>query len=195
MFTKCVLVIILLLNILIAQNKNIHKYKASEEFPYGRINPEAPKQLADFAPMIGECDCVSQNRNPDGTWQDTVKMVWTFEYIMNGLAVQDKTYKGNKTYSGSIRMFNADSSKWYVHYYSSTFAAPKLSVWAGNKIDDKIILSMPQKAPTGIDGFSRLTFYDISEKGFRWIGEWHDPLEKVIYPFWKIDCKKRTGKD
>ena len=166
-------------------------YGPSEAYPYGRINPEAPEQLADFVEMIGRCDCLSQNRNPDGSWQDTVKMVWIFEYIMNGLAVQDKTYKENNTYAGSIRMFNSDSSNWYVHYYSSKSATPKLSTWSGNRKGDKIVLTMPQKAPNGMDGFSRLTFYDISDDGFKWIGEWHNPDTTIVFPFWKIECLKR----
>ena len=170
-----------------------NSYGPSMEHPFGQINPAAEKQLADFAEMIGACDCTSQNRNPDGTWQDTIKMVWTFEYIMNGLAVQDKTSKEDGTYAGSIRLFNADSSRWYVHYFSSTFAAPKLSAWAGNRVGDKIVLSMPQKAPNGMDGISRLTFYDISEQGFKWIGEWHNPDATIVYPFWKIDCIKRKN--
>jgi len=179
---------LLLTGAVLAQDNS---YGSSEEYPYGRINPDAPQQLADFAEMIGSCDCLSQNRNPDGSWQDTVKMAWTFEYIMNGLAVQDKTYKENGTYAGSIRLFNADSSRWYVHYYSSAFAASNLSAWAGNRTDDKIILSMPQKAPNGMEGFSRLTFYNISEQGYKWIGEWHNPDTTIIYPFWKIECSKR----
>ena len=179
----------LLTGIILAQENS---YGPSKEHPYGMINPKAPQQLADFEEMIGTCDCISQNRNPDGTWQDTIKMIWTFEYIMNGWAVQDKTYKEDGTYAGSIRLFNADSSRWYVHYFSSSFAAPKLKTWAGTRTDNRIVLSMPQKAPNGMAGTSRLTFYDISDQGFKWMGEWHNTDTTIIYPFWKIECSKRN---
>ena len=46
-------------------------------------NPEAPIQSEDFAPMIGECKCISENRNPDGTWAEPVDMIWRWKYIMN----------------------------------------------------------------------------------------------------------------
>lgn len=175
-----------------AQESNPYIYEPSTEYPYGRKNPDAPEQLADFAPLIGTCDCFSRNRNPDGSWQDSVKMIWTFEYIMNGMGVQDKTLKEDGRYAGSIRLFNADSAKWYVHYYSSSAITPRLNTWSGNKIDDKIVLTMPQKSPNGLDGISRLTFYDISENGFKWIGEWLNLQKTIVYPFWKISCWKKT---
>ena len=56
--------------------------------------------------------------------------------------------------------------------------------------EGKIILYREQQAPNGMDGFSRLTFYDLSEKGYRWIGEWVDKTEKIVYPTWKIKCTK-----
>jgi hypothetical protein len=64
-------------------------------------------------------------------------------------------------------------------------------VWKGNRENDEIILKMPQKAPNGMDGISRLTFFDITENGFSWRGEWIDQEETVIYPFWMIWCRKR----
>lgn len=167
------------------------EYEPSADHPFGKINPEAPKQLSDFGPMIGLCDCLSERRNKDGTWAEPIKMTWKFKYIMNGMAVQDETHKADGVHSGSIRQFNLDSLQWYVHYYSSNSPTPKLSSWAGDKKEDKIVLSMPQKAPNGMDGFSRLTFYDISDNGFKWIGEWIDTTGQVTYPFWKIDCTKR----
>lgn len=174
-----------------SQSNSMMEYEPSADLPFGKINPNAPKQLSDFQSMIGICDCASERRNQDGTWQDPIKMVWKFKYIMNGMAVQDETHKEDGIHSGSIRQFNSDSLQWYVHYYSSNSPTPKLSTWAGGKQNDKIVLSMPQKAPNGMDGFSRLTFYDISDNGFKWIGEWVDTSGQVAFPFWKIDCTKR----
>lgn len=176
--------------VLLATAQN--KHEPSETNPYGTKNPKAPTQLDDFKPLIGVCDCDSESRNPDGTWAEAVKMTWKFKYIMNGMAIQDETIKADGKHSGSIRQFNKDSLKWYVHYYASASPTAKLSSWEGNKTaEGKIILYKPQKAPNGMDGFSRLTFYDITDKGFKWIGEWVDPTEKVVFPFWKITCTKR----
>jgi hypothetical protein len=167
-------------------------YDVSEENPFGKYNPKAPKEIEDYKDLIGECNCTSESRNPDGSWTKPIKMIWRWKYIMNGTAIQDETLKEDGGHSGSIRQYNKDSLNWYVHYYSSKVATPKLRSWAGNKNQKgKIILYMGQKAPNGTDGSSRLTFYDINDKGYKWIGEWVDKTEKIVFPFWKITCVKR----
>ncbi|NNK28444.1 MAG: hypothetical protein HKP06_09405, partial [Flavobacteriaceae bacterium] len=47
-----------------------YEYEPSNEFPFGRAHPEAPEQVKDFQPMIGECNCKSVLRNPDQTWAE-----------------------------------------------------------------------------------------------------------------------------
>ena len=174
-----------------------YDYEPSADHPYGLPNPEAPEQLLDFAPLIGECDCKSQTRNADQTWAEPSDMLWRFKYIMNGMGVQDETLKTDGRHSGSIRQFIADSTRWYVHYYSSGSPSPALPTWEGNKNEaGKIVLYREQKAPNGMDGSYRLTFYDIDDKGFKWIGEWVNVDESIVFPTWKIDCsngKKEMG--
>lgn len=165
-------------------------YESSKEFPYGQPNPEAPKQLSDYDELIGLCNCTSTKKDQQGKWGDPVDMTWEFKYIMNGMAVQDQTLKNDNIHSGSIRQFNADSSKWYVHFYSVSGAPKTLQTWEGNRTDDKMVLYKNQKAPNGTDGYYRITFFDISELGFRWKGEWTDLNETMAFPIWKIDCKK-----
>jgi ketosteroid isomerase-like protein len=168
-----------------------YNFEPSLEHPYGLPNSEAPEQLLDFAPLIGECTCQSVNRNADGSWANPVPMVWRFKYIMNGMAVQDETLKADGAHSGSIRQFIADSTRWYVHYYNSGSPSTSLPVWEGTKNEEgSIVLYRVQKAPNGTDGFYRLTFSDISGDGFKWAGEWVSPDESVVYPTWKIDCTR-----
>ena len=168
-----------------------NEYEASKAFPYGQPNPEAPKQIKDYQDLIGLCNCKSTSRNPDQTWAEPVDMTWKWRYIMNGKAVQDETLKADGNHSGSIRQFIADSSKWYVHYYSSAGPTTTLGTWEGNMNDDgNIVLYKAQNAPNGTEGFSRLSFYDISESGYKWIGEWVDKSGTITFPFWKIECTR-----
>lgn len=172
-----------------------NKYTVSKANPFGLPNPEAPNQIKDFERLIGKCHCKSTTRNQDQTWAEPQNMTWEWKYIMNGMAVQDETLKEDGAHSGSIRQFIADSSKWYVHYYSSTAPSSVLPTWEGTKTaNGNIVLYRDQKAPNGIDGFFRLTFYDISDAGYKWIGEWTDKNENVTFPTWKIDCKRATHK-
>ncbi len=166
-----------------------YHYESSPEHPYGLPNPEAPAQLMDFAPLIGECNCKSVARNADQTWGDTIDMVWRFKYIMNGMGVQDETLKTDGKHSGSIRQFIADSARWFVHYYSSASPSPTLPAWEGTRNEEgKIILYRKQKAPNGMDGFYKITFSDMTEDGFNWAGEWVTPNESFSFPTWYIKC-------
>jgi hypothetical protein len=169
------------------------EYKVSKEFPYGKINPKAPKELAEYAELIGKCDCKSMRKNAQGTFTDTVNTVWEFRYIFNGMAIQDESWKEGGRNGSSIRQFNSDSLQWYVTYFASANANPTPKTWTGEVQKEKgdIVLKAAQKAPNGLDGFSVLRFYEISESGFKWLGQWEDPTGKYKFPFWKIVCEKQ----
>ena len=166
------------------------QYNSNEQNPFGLLNPDAPEQLSDFVPMIGICDCQSIRRNPDGSWQDTSQMIWSFKYILNGTAIQDEVWDGNR-YATSIRQFHPDSLEWIVSYRSYPTISYNVSVWRGKKENDQIVLDLNQKAPNGMDGLSRLIFYNISDTGFDWKGAWVNEEKAIVYPFWYIFCKKR----
>ena len=168
-----------------------NEYEPSKDHPYGMANPDAPEQIKDYEHLIGLSDCKSKRRKPDGTWNAIEDLTWEFKYIMNGRGVQDQTLIADGTNSGSIRQYIADSSRWYVHYYSSKMPSVSLPAWEGNKVDDKIILYREQKAPNGMEGSYKITFYDINATGFKWKGNWVDKTEQVVYPTWEIECSKR----
>ena len=186
MKTTLILISLILSTLFVAAQ---YDYASSEKNPFGLLNPDAPKQTADYQDLIGDCNCSSQRKKPDGTWGEPVDMIWRWKYIMNGMAVQDETFKSDGIHSGSIRQYNKDSLRWYVHFYSAIAPIQKLPTWEGNRNEGgNIVLFMNQKAPNGLDGFSRLTFYDIDKDGYKWIGEWVDVSETVVFPFWKIEC-------
>ncbi len=187
---KLILPFLLLFSVLsFSQND----YSVSDTHPFGLPNPKATKQIKDFEGLIGKCNCKSVSRKQDQSWADPVDMTWEWKYIMNGMAVQDETIKSDGKHSGSIRQFIADSSKWYVHYYSSNSPSTTLPTWEGSKAETgNIVLYRNQKAPNGMEGYYRLTFYDINDSGYKWIGEWTDKTEKVSFATWKIDCKRET---
>jgi hypothetical protein len=189
---KKALLLLALIQFSLESTSQIYKYNASSKNPYGLLNPNAPKETGDFGPIIGECECKSISRIDQNTWADTVSMTWTFKYIMNGMAVQDETLKADGGHSGSIRQYNSDSSKWYVHYYSSSPASPSLGTWEGGKKGENIVLYKDSAAPNGTSGDYRLTFSNLSEKGFDWAGEWVDKSESFVYPTWKIYCKRKA---
>ena len=181
---------LILLFTTIAAAQPSYEYAVSPSQPFGKLNPKAPKETADYAPLIGKCQCTSSTRKQDQTWAEPQEMTWTFKYIMNGNSVQDETLKEDGSHSGSIRQYIPDSTSWYVHYYANKTPTAILSAWKGGMKGDSIVLYREQKAPNGTEGFFRITFSDISEKGFKWLGEWVNTTETFSYPTWKIVCIK-----
>lgn len=171
-------------------NAQSYVYEPNSINSFGLPNPEAPSELLDWQELIGTCKCKSVKRIDAQIWADTVEMLWTWKYIMNGLAVQDETLKSDGIHSGSIRQYNPDSSKWYVHFYTTAAATPTLSAWHGNRQDDQIKLYKDQLAPNGMPGFYRILFTNINNDGFNWSGAWVSKNEAIVYPTWYIYCKK-----
>lgn len=167
------------------------QFEASEQYPFGQLNPSAPIEVGDYAELIGKSSCLSINRNPDGTWQDTVRMNWTFKYIMDGYAVQDYSIKEDGSHTSSIRQFREDSAKWYVTFFPKNDPPVSPRVWSGKKeANEDIVLYKDHPLPDGTPGHSRLTFYDISSDSFNWVGNWIKFDESVQFPFWMLHCKK-----
>ena len=175
----------------VSSQKPSFENEPSAQNPFGLPHPEAPEEIKDFAPLIGESICSSVTRNPDQTWGDTLQMLWRWKYIMNGMGVQDETLNKNGRHAGSIRQYIPDSSAWYVHFYSSNFPTPTLPAWEGSKNENgDIILYREQQAPNGMEGFYKINFTDITPDSFEWLGEWVNPDETIRYPTWKISCTK-----
>jgi hypothetical protein len=141
--------------------------------------------------MIGNNDCVDERlNNATGEW-DKSNRTWDAHYYMNGYAISDTGWSG-QTSNGNIRIFDAASQRWQVQFFSMpTYSS---GVWAGGMEGDKMVLRKPQKAPgRDLDGFSRLTFSNISAEGFNWEGAWVSEDESVVFPFWKISCRKASA--
>ncbi|MCO6512122.1 MAG: hypothetical protein J5I65_15155 [Aridibacter famidurans] len=166
--------------------------KLEKEFRFGTPAADAPPQVRDYDELIGMSDCKSVSRGADGTWAEPVDMLWTFRYELGGTAVRDETRRADGFYAGSIRQFNPDDDAWYVHYYSTLGKPPaRLPAWKGGRKGNEITLLTEQKAPNGTDGFYRIRFYDISEKGFNWLGSWTSRDGSFVFDTWKIECVKR----
>ncbi len=67
-----------------------------------------------------------------------------------------------------------------------------MSVWVGDKTEKvDIVLYRDSTDANGTEGFYPLTFYEINDESFKWVGEWTDKTGSNVYPTWKISCKKR----
>jgi|GEM_PF-857948 len=158
---------------------------------YKKLEVKHSKMPDDFELLMGTCQCLSEQMQANGQWQAPINMRWTFEPIMGGSGVQDEFDLDSGLHGGSIRQYNAQEKKWYVHYYSNQAASPKLQSWEGSKNENgDIVLYSPQPSASGEPGFLKLRFYEMSDKGYKWIGAWVNEDESTKNPFWKIACTR-----
>ncbi len=158
------------------------KYEPSPSYPFGKLNPKAPPETAQFSFMIGEFACDDKVRQSDGTWLES-KTVWNSSYFVNGGGIQDRYWSKQVVASGT-RIFDKKKGKWIVNYFQ-TFPTYFAGIWEGKKEGDKMIM----RAPRG-ENESRLTFHNITKDGFDWIGETVAKDGKAS-PFWIISCKRK----
>lgn len=185
---------ILLLTLILASCQNSQprpvslQYEPNEQYPFGRLNPDAPPETSQFSFMVGQNDCVEQRiNNATGEWVDGVRS-WDGYYTMNGFGVRDGGQSGATTNS-NIRLYDAAADEWVVTFFSAP--AYGTGTWRGGMVEGNMVLRQPQKAPgTDFDGFSTLTFHNISDQGFEWSGEWVSVDDSVRVAFWKVQCQK-----
>lgn len=163
-------------------------YEPGASYPFGRVNPDAPAELAQFAFMIGKNDCTEERLDSTtGEWRVGTR-TWDAYYYLNGHAIRDAGRSGTAT-NGNIRIFDPASSQWHVTYFSTPVYGT--GTWVGGVVEDRIELEQPQKAPgTEIDGINRLTFFDIGESEFKWKGEWVSLDGSTVFNYWRISCQK-----
>ena len=161
-------------------------YEPGPAYPFGRLNPDAPPETAQFAFMLGEHDCVDRifNQN-DGSWKEVAK-IWNGRSFLNGHAIRDDTWRSDGVYTSNIRKYDAEAGKWIVTFFSNGNAAP--SVWEGGKEGDEIVVSRDGESPQG-PFTARLMFHDVNDAGFEW--KMDILAGGQVLPWWTSSCKRR----
>lgn len=89
----------------------------------GKLNPELPKEVIDYTPLIAICDGIPKARDLDQKWDEPK----AFKYPMNSTALQDRAKKKVGTYPDRLRQLVANSSKWYARYSCDKLPTTQLS--------------------------------------------------------------------
>ncbi len=169
----------------------ITSYEPSEAYPFGRKNPNAPRELSQFEFMIGISDCQDSIRNPNGSWI-SFPSIWKAKYFLNGMAIQDN-YFNPQNPTSNLRLFDPKSKTWKVTYVQIN-RGHFVGTWEGRKEENKIILKREQKTRDGDTVLNRLTFYNISKSGYDWVSEIISP-DGSVQANWKQSCKKRIAQN
>lgn len=151
---------------------------------YGRPNPQAPEELAQFAFLIGTWRCESKIKRPDGEYT-THPAEWIGRYILDGYVIADEFRQfgpnGELTQLGeTYRAYDAASGSWVMRWHDALTAS-----WldlgpadlGGVQVSDSSITfrhRVPPDLPTELfppHALFRVSFSDISGDHFTWRAE------------------------
>lgn len=164
-------------------------YSPTPAHPFGRPHPDAPPELAQFAFMIGEFDCVDEIRQADGSWVRT-DAIWNASYFLNGQGIQDR-YWSDTFATSNIRIFDPARGAWFVNFVRTPANAVTHGQWRGEQVmtEEGPTMVMWSGTPDRANG-SRLTFHDIRPDGFEWVAE--TLTDGAATPTWRSSCKRRV---
>ena len=146
----------------------------SRDTDYGKLNPEAPPELSQFAFIIGAWRCDVRVKGEDGTWQ-SYQATWVGRYILDGYVIADEYRMTNQAgelvvHGMNFRSYSVEKKSWIMRWLDGT-----RSFWVelgpealgGVRVDAGSITFklIDRFAP---DALSRVTFSNISADRFEW---------------------------
>ena len=89
----------------------------------GTLNPNAPRELANFSFLVGSWKCVVSILQPDGT-RVNLNAEWTGQYILDGYAIADKYTmhdpEGKLLVCGmNFRSYNLKKNDWNMKWFEA----------------------------------------------------------------------------
>jgi hypothetical protein len=90
---------------------------------YGKPNPHAPRELSQFAFLIGQWRCESQVKGQDGVFR-TYSATWVGRYILDGYVIADEFRQmgpaGELLQLGqNYRSYNTDKNTWIMKWHDA----------------------------------------------------------------------------
>jgi hypothetical protein len=148
-----------------------------DEQQYGKLNAKAPRELSQFAFLIGKWSGEAKLKREDGAWE-TLKAAWEGRYILDGYAIEDEyrmtTSTGELLVLGmNLRTYDSKKKVWnmkWLNALAGTWTDLGSEQLGGVRADENTI-SYIMKEPVARHAFTRATYTNISTDHFTWRGE------------------------
>lgn len=160
-------------------------------------NPEAPKQLHHWSPLIGKWRTTEEGLKPDGSaWQPSKSAQWNFYWAMDGWAVRDEYFSPplddvqaeplKRQIGTNLRIFNADKNEWIMAWLTKD--GKRVDVYQANSDGNTIVM---RSAPLTEGGkHRRITFFDIKKDSFEWKLEFSNDGQSNWLEVYRIHGKR-----
>lgn len=153
-------------------------YQVKQEF--GKLNPNAPAELSQFAFLIGNWSFEAKVKTPDGQ-PPRFKGTWRGRYILDGYAISDEyrmtDLSGKLIVLGlNMRAYDASKKTWNIKWLNAltgTWMTLAPSELGGVRCDGQsIVYAFKEMAPVdSAQAYTRATYTKVSETHFTWRGE------------------------
>jgi len=147
---------------------------------FGKLNPNAPAALSQFAFLVGSWRCEARLKSASGEWQ-TFQATWLGRFILDGYAIADEyrmtSSSGELIVLGlNLRTYDPAKQIWNIKWLNAlagTWVDLGPEELGGVKFDGQsIIYSL--KEPVAAHAYTRATYTNISKTRFTWRGEKSD---------------------
>jgi|GEM_PF-1018518 len=147
---------------------------------FGKLNPNAPAALSQFAFLVGSWRCEARLKSASGEWQ-TFQATWLGRFILDGYAIADEyrmtSSSGELIVLGlNLRTYDPAKQIWNIKWLNAlagTWVDLGPEELGGVKFDGQSIIYSP-KEPVAAHAYTRATYTNISKTRFTWRGEKSD---------------------
>ncbi len=156
------------------------------------LNPKAPPETAQLAPLVGTWEAERYIRQRDGSWSSPVKAVWQWYYILDGHAIQDDwmllddSTGGLQTIGTNLRIYNPTKKHWEMTWIDKS--ARSVLFFNATEVDGRLIMNGKNAKEQQV----RNTFSNISRERFLWQQEWTMDGGNSWFVVVKIECRRRS---
>ena len=170
--------------------------QAKQEF--GKLNPNAPAELSQFAFLIGNWNFEAKVKTADGQWT-RFKGTWRGRYILDGYAISDEyrmtDLSGKLVVLGlNLRTYDASKQTWNIKWLNAltgTWMNLAPSELGGVRSDGQsMIYAFKEMAPVdSTQAYTRATYTKVSETHFTWRGD-KSPDGNAWSEFMVVECHR-----
>jgi hypothetical protein len=166
-------------------------FMAGPVHPFGRLNPAAPPETAQYAFMVGVFDCrLEYKAYREGKWVTAKegRAVWTARFTMNGHAIEDEFVDEWGETNINVRLFDPARGKWRILY--ATPAPARVSELEASRVDGRMVMVSERTAPGGVNYTERVAFEPRGDAEYRWTQEVvYSPTSAVVIG--DLACRRR----
>jgi hypothetical protein len=168
------------------------------EEQFGKLNPNAPRELSHFAFLIGRWRFDARLKLANGGRQ-TFHGTWVGHYVLDGYAIADEYRMVNSSgepivLGKNFRVFDSTRQVWNIKWLNAlegTWTDLTPEQFGGALFDGQSV-SYAFPAERGAQWrFTRATYTNISEAHFTWLGDKSDDGKSWI-EFMVIDCHRSS---